>query len=453
MKNNLQALQNEILSMDTLRPVGRISALSGNKVVVEGLTQKAGLGDLVQLVRQENKMQLGEIVALTPENAIVMPDGPLQSLTIGGLVKLLGQPTLAPDNRWLGRVIGPYGEPLDKKILPQGPVTRSVLSQAPDAVLRRPLGQRLETGMKAFNTLLPIVQGQRVGLFAGSGVGKSSLLAKFARHVQADVCVIALIGERGREVREFVDHTLGPEGMQRSVVVASTSDQSALLRRRAAWTAMTVAEHFRDQGLHVLMLVDSITRFAEAHREVAATGGEAANFKGYPASVIQTLMALAERAGPGTDEMGDITSVFSVLVSGSDMEEPIADIMRGTLDGHVVLNRNIAERGRFPAVDLLRSVSRSLPQAASPEENALIHKARGMLGTYDRAELMIQAGLYTAGSNAEIDEAISIWPKLDHFLSMDEPNVTSDSFRDLAASLSDDPEAEILPPEKASGVR
>ncbi len=222
------------------------------------------------------------------------------------------------------------------------------------------------------NTLLPIVAGQRLGLFAGSGVGKSRLLGQLARNMEADVVVVALIGERGREVNEFVTRVLGGEGMRCAVVVAATSDQSALTRRRCAWAAMSVAEHFRDTGRNVLLLADSVTRFAEAHREIAVAAGEAPALRGYPPSVAPLITALCERAGPGAAGQGHITAVFSVLVAGSDMEEPVADILRGVLDGHVVLSRDIAERGRFPAIDVGRSVSRSLPDAATAAENTLL---------------------------------------------------------------------------------
>ncbi|ODM44116.1 flagellum-specific ATP synthase FliI, partial [Cereibacter johrii] len=301
--------------------------------------------------------------------------------------------------------------------------------------LRRSLGPRLPTGVAVFDTLLPLVQGQRIGFFAGSGVGKSSLLAKFARGVVADVVVIGLVGERGRELRDFTERVLGPAGMARAVVVTATSDQSPLVRRRCGWAAMAVAEHFRDQGLHVLLLVDSITRFAEAHREVALAGGEAASMRGFPPSTAHTIMALAERAGPGAEGTGDITAVFSVLVAGSDMEEPVADILRGVLDGHVVMDRKIAERGRFPAIDLLRSVSRALPEAASTAENALIAEARRLLGAWDRAEMMIQAGLYAKGSDPQVDAAIRVWPALDAFLAEDAPDGIDASFRRLADCL------------------
>jgi flagellum-specific ATP synthase len=254
--------------------------------------------------------------------------------------------------------------------------------------------------------------------------------------VAADVVVIALVGERGRELRDFTERVLGSEGMARSVVVTATSDQSALQRRRCALSALTVAEHFRDQGLHVLLLVDSVTRFAEAHREVALASGEAASLRGYPPSTAHAIMSLAERAGPGGGEAGDITAVLSVLVAGSDMEEPVADIIRGTLDGHVVLDRKIAERGRYPAIDLLRSVSRSLPEAASSAENALISDARRTLGAYDRAEMMVQAGLYVQGTDPVVDRAIRLWPQLDGFLAEDAPAGGPDaSFARLRACL------------------
>ena len=294
----------------------------------------------------------------------------------------------------------------------------------------------MQTGVAVFDTLLPLVRGQRIGLFAGSGVGKSTLLGKFARGVTSDVVVIALIGERGRELREFIEKVLGPEGMKRAVVVTATSDQSPLIRRRCAWAAMAVAEFFRDQGLHVLLLADSVTRFAEAHREVALAGGEQASLRGYPPSVAPAIMAWAERAGPGIEDSGDITAVFSVLVAGSDMEEAVADILRGVLDGHVVMDRKIAERGRFPAIDLLRSVSRSLPDAATPPQNAEITMARKLLGAYDRAEMMIQAGLYSKGSDPQIDQAIKVWPALDAFLAEDAPEEGIDgSFRRLHTAL------------------
>jgi flagellum-specific ATP synthase len=357
-------------------------------------------------------------------------------VAIGDAVGLLGPAEIAPDNAWIGRVIDPYGRPLDGRPLMPGARMRKVRAQAPAAATRNRLGTRLDTGVAVFDTLLPLVRGQRIGLFAGSGVGKSSLLAKFAQRVAADVVVIALVGERGRELREFTERTLGPAGMARSVVITATSDQSPLTRRHCALAAMTVAEHFRDQGLQVLYLADSITRFAEAYREVALAAGEGAALRGYPPSLSPAIMGLAERAGPGPNGAGDITAVFSVLVAGSDMDEPVADILRGVLDGHVVMDRKIAERGRYPAIDLLRSVSRSLPEAATEDENRLIGEARRLLGAWDKAELMVQAGLYAKGSDPVVDQAIRIWPALDAFLAEDAPtDGITGSFRRLAECL------------------
>jgi flagellum-specific ATP synthase len=293
----------------------------------------------------------------------------------------------------------------------------------------------LETGLTVFNTLLPLVRGQRIGLFAGSGVGKSTLLGRLATGVQADVVVIAMVGERGREVREFVEKIIGPDQMKRTIVVAATSEQSALSRKRCAATAMTIAEHFRESGLHVLYLADSVTRMADAHREIALATGEKGSLRGYPPSTPDEISRLCERAGPGQENEGDITAIFSVLVAGSDMEEPVADILRGVLDGHVVLDRSIAERGRFPAVDVLRSVSRSLPRAATNEENDLISRARFLLGTYANAEMMLKAGLYAEGSDPDVDLAKAVWSSLDKFVGLTEKEDIENSFKSLAACL------------------
>jgi len=428
------ALRAEIAAVEPSCRVGRIAELERGTLRVTGLSRGTGLGDRV-LIRGQGAAMGGEVLRIARDGLTVLPDGAAEGLAIGDAVDLVGRGEIAPDDGWIGRIVDPFGKPLDGRPLFRGPHTRPLRAAAPAAATRRRLGERLRTGVAVFDTLLPLVRGQRIGLFAGSGVGKSSLLAKFARGVAADVVVIALVGERGRELREFTESILGPAGMARSVVVAATSDQSPLIRRRCAWTAMAVAEHFRDQGLHVLLLADSITRFAEAHREVALAAGEAGNLRGFPPSIAHTIMALAERAGPGPEGAGDITAVFSVLVAGSDMEEPVADILRGVLDGHVVMDRRIAERGRFPAIDLLRSVSRSLPAAASPDENALIAEARRLLGAYDRAEMMIQAGLYAKGSDPAVDAAIRVWPMLDGFLTEDAPDGIEGSFRRLAACL------------------
>ncbi|MGC8201114.1 FliI/YscN family ATPase [Aliiroseovarius sp. PTFE2010] len=428
-------LKAEIASVKSVRSVGRIVELSRGTLTVSGLSGVAALGDLVEIETPSGRRK-GEILQLAPEFVVILPDGATNGLSIGARVFHLGGDTIAPDDTWIGRVIDPFGQPLDGLKILRGATPRPLRGEPLNPTQRRSLGTRLETGMAVFNTLLPIVKGQRVGLFAGSGVGKSTLLAKLALGLQADVVVIAMVGERGREVREFVDRVLGPRGMQKSVIVAATSDQSPLVRRRCAWTAMAVAEHFRDKGKHVLYMADSVTRFAEAHREVALASGEDGSLRGFPPSTTHLITSLCERAGPGMNSSGDITAVLSVLVAGSDMEEPIADILRGVLDGHVVLDREIAERGRFPAIDLLRSVSRALPQAASDSENALIALARQRLGTYARSEMMIQAGLYSKGSDPTIDASIDAWPKLDAFLTEDEIEGTDASFERLAACLS-----------------
>ncbi len=426
------SLRAEIADVGVCVPLGRVVSVERGTVQVAGLELLARHGDRVLIGGRLG----GEVLRLARDELTVLTDGAPDGLAIGAEVALLGQSNIAPDDSWIGRIIDPDGKPLDGYHLLRGVQSRMLQAQAPPAASRRTLGDRLSTGVAVFDTLLPLVRGQRIGLFAGSGVGKSSLLAKFARGVSADIVVIALIGERGRELREFTERVLGAAGMARSVVVTATSDQSALSRRRCAWTAMAVAEHFRDQGAHVLFLADSVTRFAEAHREVALAAGEVAALRGYPPSLAQAIMSLAERAGPGPQGSGDITAVFSVLVAGSDMEEPVADILRGVLDGHVVMDRKIAERGRFPAIDLLRSVSRSLPDAASGPQNAMITEARRLLGAWDRAELMIQAGLYAKGSDPVIDAAIRVWPALDAFLAEDAPpEGVEGSFRRLAAAL------------------
>lgn len=411
-------------------PIGRVSAISGSVVQVSGLDRCCAIEDLVQI-----GPVAGEVIAMSGGHQTVLPEAGLAGLSLGAEVRHVGALGLAPDNHWLGRIVDPRGRPLDGRPLFPGPVQRRLETPPPAAVRRRRMGERLNTGKIAFDTLLPLVRGQRMGLFAGSGVGKSSLLGSFARHVPADVVVVALVGERGREVRAFAENVLGAKGLARSVIMAATSDQSPLLRRRCALSAMTVAEHFRDQGLHVLLLVDSVTRFAEAHREIALAAGESASLRGYPPSLQQAIMAMAERAGPGADGQGDITAIFSVLVAGSDMDEPVADILRGVLDGHAVLDRRIAERGRFPALDVLRSVSRALPEAASPEENRMIADARDLLGVWDRVEMMVQAGLYQKGTDPAVDRALRIWPLLDRLIGDDAPGDVAQSFRQLQACL------------------
>ena len=434
MKTGFDSLKAELAHVQAHRRVGRVTDVDGRLVHVRGLSDIARLGDLVT-IRTASDQLGGEVVVLGEHGVSILPDSAPDGLALGDRVLLDGAQELSPSEAWIGRVIDPFGKPMDGHPLLRGPESRPLKADPPLATERRPLGTRLETGLTVLNTLLPIVSGQRTGLFAGSGVGKSTLLAQLANGLEADVIVIALIGERGREVGEFVRDILGPKGMARSVVVAATSDRSPLVRRRCAWAAMTVAEYFRDRGAQVLFLADSVTRFAEAHREIALAGGEAASLRGYPASMAQQIMSLCERAGPGAGTQGDITAIFSVLVAGADMDEPVADCLRGVLDGHVVLDREIAERGRFPAINLLRSVSRSLPGAASDGENMLISRARKLLGLYDRSEMMITAGLYASGTDPELDHAIRTWPVLDAFLGDRESKGTAESFARLEMIL------------------
>lgn len=417
------------------RPLGQIEGIEGGAVRMSGLSGHAAIGDRVRLGSTGFSCE-GEIVSADGKMLSAIPDGAITGLRPGDPVTLLGPLSISPDVGWMGRVVDPRGRSLDGRPLLPGLAVQSLTAAAPDAVHRRGLGARVQTGLRAMNTLLPLVRGQRIGLFAGSGVGKSTLLGTLARRIEADVVVFAMIGERGREVRDFVSQVLGPEGMARTVVVAATADAPASSRARCLPAAMTVAETFRNEGKHVLLLADSITRHAEAHRQVAAVRGEALSLGGYPASMATELASLCERAGPGVEGQGDITAAFTVLVAGSDMEGPVADALRGVLDGHIVLDRAIAERGRFPAIDLVRSVSRSLPDAAGPHENTLIQEARRLIGAYEKAEMMIQAGLYAPGSDRTVDAAIQAWPKLDAFIGQMEPGSVDESFAALARCLS-----------------
>ena len=430
-------LRKEVARLKPVYDLGYVTEINANALVVAGLSKVARQGDEVSFSAEHGQNHHGEITRLSTDTVTIMPYGSLDGVAIGTPVKLLGAPLLAPDNSWIGHVLDPFGVPMDGSTITTGPLSKSVHAPAPPAHARQIMGERLQTGVGVMDTFLPLAKGQRIGLFAGSGVGKSTLLGRLAKRVPADVTVIALIGERWRELQEFIQKALGPEGMERSIIVAATSDMAPNLRRRAAWTAMTIAEHFRDQGAHVLFLADSLTRFAEAYREVAVSAGEEANMRGFPTSLTHALAALSERAGPGTKGQGMITAVMSVLVAGSDMEEPVADILRGLLDGHILLNREIAERGRYPAIDVLRSVSRCLPDAATEPENAMLSQARRLIGAYDRAEMMVQSGLYERGNDPQLDQAIAALPRLEAFFGDGRHLSIEQSFEALAACLPD----------------
>ena len=419
----LEGLKNRIAGLTPVRPFGRVASVDGTYLMVAGLGQNVRMGDQLRLVRSRGAALGGEVLKIAAGGVMMLPDDALEGVALGDKVFLMPEAQIAPHAGWIGRVIDPYGLPLDGRALHGGPELRPIHARPPDPASRRRLGARLGTGLVLFNTMLPIVRGQRIGLFAGSGVGKTSLLGHLARKMEAGVVVVALVGERGRELRDFVDDVMGPEGMARSVVVAATSDRSPLVRRRCPAAAMAIAEHFRDQGLQVLLLTDSITRLADAHREVAVAGGEVPALRGYPPSMAHMIMSLCERAGPGPETGGDITAIYTVLVAGSDMNEPVADVLRGVLDGHVVLERAIAERGRFPAVNVLRSVSRSLPECATERENARIGLARKLLSAYHGSETMIKAGLYSAGGDPVLDQAVQVFDKLDGLIAQQEDSI------------------------------
>lgn len=442
---DLDQLKSDLSEVPKRRRCGCVIAADGGSIMIEGLRGAARLGDAILVGKSpDGPGAEGEIIALSPEGAQAMVLGGSDGVGLGDSVWLTPLSRLRPCEDWLGRVIDATGAPLDDLPLDMGRDAVPLRRAAPPAAKRGGLGHRLATGLAAMDTILPLARGQRIGIFAGSGVGKSSLLTILAQKVEADVVVFALIGERGRELSEFIADGLGPEGMKRAVLIAATSDESPLLRRRAAWTAMAVAEHFRDKGRHVLLVLDSLTRFAEAHREIALTAGETPSLRAYPPSTASMIAALAERAGPGGRREGDgaITAIFSVLVAGSDMEEPVADITRGVLDGHIVLDRGIAERGRFPAIDIGRSVSRSLPAAATVEEGKLIAEARRLTLAYEKATPMVQTGLYQPGVDAALDRAVSLAAPLDTFFSEPSANPAT-AFKRLS---------EILAPAEKSGL-
>ncbi|MCF6444686.1 FliI/YscN family ATPase [Nereida sp. MMG025] len=431
MTDPFLALRDKIRTISPVRIVGRVQRITDSVIEVSGLQHIAQLGDVV-CIQSGKKTLEGEVLDVTRDAVLICPEDRPQQLRLNDLVQLIGPRKIAPSLSWIGRVVDANGQPIDGLGALSLGTARSIVAEPPSAVARRSFGAQLSTPYCVMNTFLPLARGQRVGLFAGSGVGKSTLLAGLACGVQADVNVIALIGERGREVNEFISDVLGPDGLAKSIVVVATSDQSAALRKRAAHTAMTIAEMLRDEGRNVLFLADSLTRFAEAHRQIALSAGEPAGPDGFPPSTAGHIMQLCERAGPGAGYQGDITAVFSVLVAGSDMDGPIADITRGVLDGHIVLERKIAERGRFPAIDLSRSVSRSVQHVLDQPQRDMLNYVRGLLGHYESSEVMIRAGLYSPGSDPLLDKAVRVWPDLDAFIGRADGQDIQGCFDDLA---------------------
>ena len=408
----------ELASLSPLRHVGKVVALKGMLVEAEGLVQVTAIGDKCTLINKNREQIQLEVVGFKQATTLLMPYSELQGVGLGcDIVTNMNTAVVYPHKGWLGRVLNCHGEPIDGKgPLPRGDTPFPIKAPPPAAHSRHRVAGKLDLGVRALNTFLTTCRGQRMGIFSGSGVGKSMLLAMLTRYAATDVKVIGLIGERGREVQEFIEDYLGPEGLAQAVVVVSTSDEMALCRRQATYLTMAIAEFFRDQSLQVLCMLDSITRFAMAQREIGLATGEPPTTKGYTPTVFAELPKLLERAGPGSGNSGDITAFFSVLVEGDDFNEPVADTVRGIIDGHIVLDRAIAERGRFPAINILKSISRMLPGCNNEEENGLIHKARNFLSTYQDMYDMVRIGAYKPGTNAEVDSALYFAPLIEKFL-------------------------------------
>jgi flagellum-specific ATP synthase len=414
----MRALLTDIEAIPVLTRFGRVARIEGLAVEVTGAQGAVSLGGQCHISIGKDKKIPCEVIGFRDGRALVMPLGALDGITLGARADFEDRAaSIYPSKAWLGRVIDGFGEPMDGKgPLPQGMVPYALKAAPPPATRRGRIGEKLNLGVRALNAFTTCCAGQRMGIFSGSGVGKSVLLSMLARNSGADAIVIALIGERGREVKEFIEDDLGEEGLARSVVVAATSDEAPLVRRQAAYVAMTVAEQLRDSGLNVLLLMDSVTRFAMAQREIGLSAGEPPASKGYTPTVFSELPRLLERAGPGTEGGGSITGVFTVLVEGDDHNEPVADAVRGILDGHIVLERAIAERGRFPAINILKSVSRAMPGCNSDEEQKLVLRARQPLTIYEDMAELIRLGAYKAGTNPEVDNAVRLYPQLEAFL-------------------------------------
>jgi type III secretion protein N (ATPase) len=406
-----RALRERLDAVPTVLARGRVRSVTG--LSLRAALPGARIGEVVQIERPGAPL-LGEIVGFDGDEAVVMPLGDLAGVGPDDAVLATGRRlSIAVSDAALGRVLDGLGRPIDggpEIVGRDAPVDRA----PPSALSRRPIEKALATGVRVLDALLTLGEGQRVGLFAGSGVGKSTLLGAIARGTEADVVVVALVGERGREVSEFLTHSLGAEGRKRSVVVVATSDAPALERLRAAQTATAIAEHFRDEGKRVMLLVDSVTRFARAQREVGLAAGEPPARRGYPPSVFAMLPRLLERTGQG--ERGSITAIYTVLVEGGDMDEPIADEVRGVLDGHVVLDRAIAARGRYPAVDVTVSLSRVMDRVVTKEHGDAARSLRAMLGAYEAKRDLLALGAYAKGSDPMVDRAIARMPAIEALL-------------------------------------
>jgi len=414
----LANLIDELEQIPEHRRYGRVTGVMGMLLEAGGVSRHVPIGGRCDVLAQDGRRVQCEVVGFRGGRALLMPFGALDGIGLGCKAEVApAAGVIYPHPSWLGRVVNAMGEPIDGKgPLTMGRVGYRLRSAPPPAHTRKRVQGKVDLGVRAINTFLTCCRGQRMGIFAGSGVGKSVLLSMLARYTTSDVTVIGLIGERGREVQEFLEDDLGPEGLARSIVVVATSDESPLMRRQAAYLTLTVAEFLRDQDQDVLCLMDSVTRFAMAQREIGLSAGEPPTTKGYTPTVFAELPKLLERAGPGTGK-GSITGLFTVLVEGDDHNEPISDAVRGILDGHIVLERAIAERGRYPAINILRSISRTMPGCNNDAENALVRAARGHISTYEDMAELIRLGAYRRGSDPKVDEAIRFYPAIEAFLS------------------------------------
>jgi flagellum-specific ATP synthase len=440
-------LRNLVAAVERIDPLtvsGRVAAVNGLLIEARGGLTRLAVGARAEIDRLADTPLPAEVVGFRETRALLMPFGPVEGVAPGAEIRIepLGS-AVRPTKAWLGRIIDSFGNPIDGKgPLPQGLAAYPLRSPPPAAHARGRVGERLDLGVRAMNVFTTCCRGQRLGVFAGSGVGKSVLLSMLAKNADCDAVVVGLIGERGREVREFIEETLGEEGLRRAVVVVATSDEPALKRRQAAYMTMAVAEFLRDQDLEVLCMMDSVTRFAMAQREIGLAAGEPPTTKGYTPTVFTELPKLLERAGPGPirpdgTTAGPVTAIFTVLVDGDDHNEPIADAVRGILDGHIVMERAIAERGRFPAINVLKSISRTMPGCHLPPERQIVTAARQALSAYSNMEELIRIGAYRAGSDPMVDRAITLNPALEAFLGQDKDEATSleESFAALAAIL------------------
>lgn len=432
-----EEIEAALLTLPDKEVYGEVTKILGLLVEIAGFGTALSIGSICHLRPADGRDVPCEVVGFKDGHALLLPFGTLEGVGLGCRAVIQDhQPLITPDESWLGRVINGRAEPIDGKgPLRQGGHPVPLKNKPPPPHSRQRMGGQLDLGVRAVNAFLATCRGQRMGIFSGSGVGKSVLLSMMARYTEADISVIGLVGERGREVQEFLEDDLGPDGLARSVVVVSTGDEPALMRRQAAYVTLSVAEYFRDQGKQVLCLIDSVTRFAMAQREIGLSAGEPPTSKGYPPTTFGELARLLERAGPGGPGQGSITGLFSVLVEGDDHNEPVSDAVRGIVDGHIVMSRDIADRGRYPAIDVLKSISRSMPKALTDSQNAVIRRAKQVISTYEDMAELIRLGAYRKGSDPAVDEALILYPQLEEFLTQhkDDSTTIEDSFARLSA--------------------